>query len=499
MDYLDMLEQQNKLRMTKTENGADAYATSGEQLVDFNFSISAMRSADPNEIITKYIKAYSEDALTAVLDMFYIGDIRQGLGERRIFRSCLEFICASHPDIAKAVLPLIPEYSRWDSVLVYLKYPQTRNVVARFIKHQLLEDMKRADAGESISLCAKWMPSINASSTETVLTAKKLTFFLGWSERKYRKTLSKLRRYANVVEVKMSAGEWWNIDYEAVPSRANLLYEHAFMKNDQTRRIGYLQSLAKGEKKINSGVLYPHEIVQKIWNRGDPALYEPMWKALPDYGVRNTLVIRDGSGSMTWFNYRGSHTRPIDVATALAIYLAEHNSQGWRDKFITFSSDPEVVDMSGCKTLRDKVRLAYSHNEYANTDIYKTMRLILDTAVANKIPADEMPESIVILSDMRFDAHEHHFGGSLFDGIKKQFEAKGYKLPRICFWNLVGDTYKTVPMQENDNGLVLCSGFSPNIINMMMSGDIKDPYDILLHTLNGDRYKAVKEAVKGLL
>lgn len=499
MDYLDMLEQQNKLRMTKTENGADAYATSGEQLVDFNFSISAMRSADPNEIIAKYIKAYSEDALSAVLDMFYIGDIRHGLGERRIFRSCLEFICASHPDIAKAVLPLIPEYSRWDSVLVYLKYPQTRNVVARFIKHQLLEDMKRADAGESISLCAKWMPSINASSAETVLTAKKLTFLLGWSERKYRKTLSRLRRYANVVEVKMSAGEWWNIDYEAVPSKANLLYEHAFMKNDQTRRIGYLQSLAKGEKKINSGVLYPHEIVQKIWNHGDPALYEPMWKALPDYGVRNTLVVRDGSGSMTWFNYRGSHTRPIDVATALAIYLAEHNSQGWRDKFITFSSDPEVVDMSGCKTLRDKVRLVYSHNDYTNTDIYKTMCLILDTAVANKIPADEMPESIVILSDMQFDAHEHHFGGSLFDGIKKQFEAKGYKLPSICFWNLVGDTYKTVPMQENDNGLVLCSGFSPNIINMVMSGDLKDPYDILLNTLNGDRYKAVREAVKGLL
>lgn len=499
MDYLDMLEQQNKLRMTKTENGADAYATSGEQLVDFNFSISAMRSADPNEIIAKYIKAYSEDALSAVLDMFYIGDIRQGLGERHIFRSCLEFLCASHPDIAKAVLPLVPEYSRWDSILVYLKYPQTRNAVARFIKNQLHTDLMRASDGKSISLCAKWMPSVNASSTETVLTAKKLTFLLGWSERKYRKTLSKLRRYLNVVEVDMSAGEWWNIDYEAVPSRANLLYEHAFMKNDQTRRIVYLQSLAKGEKKINSGVLYPHEIVQNIWNRGDPALYEPMWKALPDYGVRNTLVVRDGSGSMTCFNYKGSHTRPIDVATALAIYLAEHNSHGWRDKFITFSSEPEVVDMSGCKTLRDKVRLVYSHNEYTNTDIYKTMCLILDMAVANKIPADEMPESIVILSDMQFDAHEHHFGGSLFDGIKKQFEAKGYKLPRIYFWNLVGNTYKTVPMQENDNGLVLCSGFSPNIINMVMSGDIKDPYDILLHTLNGDRYKAVKEAVKGLL
>lgn len=499
MDYLDMLKQQNNLRMTKTENGADAYATSGEYLTDFNFSISAMRSADPNGIIAKYIKAYSEDNLFAVLDMFYIGDIRQGLGERHIFRSCLEFFCKCRPDIAKAVLPLIPEYSRWDSILVYLKYPQTRNAVARFIKNQLRTDLMRASDGKSISLCAKWMPSVNASSTETVLAAKKLTYLLGWSERKYRKTLSKLRRYLNVVEVDMSAGEWWNIDYETVPSRANLLYEHAFMKNDQTRRIGYLQSLAKGEKKINSGVLYPHEIVQKIWNRGDPALYEPMWKALPDYGIRNTLVVRDGSGSMTCFNYRGSHTRPIDVATALAIYLAEHNSQGWRDKFITFSSEPEVVDMSGCKTLREKVRLAYSHNEYTNTDIYKTMCLILDTAVANKIPADEMPESIVILSDMQFDAHEHHFGGSLFDGIKKQFEAKGYKLPRICFWNLTGDTYKTVPMQENDSGLVLCSGFLPNIINMMMSGDIKDPYDILLHTLNGDRYKAVKEAVKGLL
>ena len=107
-----------------------------------------------------------------------------------------------------------------------------------------------------------------------------------------------------------------------------------------------------------------------------------------------------------------------------------------------------------------------------------------------------MPKMILILSDMQFDAHSHNFGGSLFDGIKREFEEAGYELPTICFWNLATEAYKTIPMQDN---VVLCSGFSPNIVNMIMSGDFKDPYALLVDTLNGDRYKPVEEAVRGLL
>ena len=505
MDFLELLEQQNNRRMSVTQNGALAYASSGSHLLDFHYEMSAFRDMDTAEFFKWFARAYNEDPMLAIKEAFYAGDIRLGMGERLTFRRCMQYICTWHPEIAKAIIPLVPEYNRWDSVLTFYRVEKTRSAAVELIKNQLKEDIKNANNGKPISLCAKWLPSVNASSFKTVVLAKELADDLGMTERRYRKLLSKLRSYLNIVEKKMSAREWSEINYEAVPSRANLLYSEAFYRNDRERRSEYLEDLAKGKKKINAKVLYPHEIICKSIvpsYRGDKetmSLYESMWKALPDYGVQNTLVIRDGSGSMTAYKYKNSNTRPIDVASALAIYLSEHNTGVWKDKFITFSSDPEIVDMSMCKSLLEKIRWVFSYDDYSNTDIFKTMKLILDTAVNNHVPASDMPELIIILSDMQFDPDAHEFNGSLFDRIKKKFEDRGYKLPKICFWNLEGDIHRTVPMQDNDMGLILCSGFSPNVINMFMSGDFKDPYDLLVDTLNGDRYKPVEDAVKGII
>ena len=454
MDFLELLEQQSNRRMSVTQNGALAYASSGSHLLDFHYEMSAFRDMDTAEFLKWFARAYNEDPMLAIKEAFYAGDIRLGMGERLTFRRCMQYICTWHPEIAKAIIPLVPEYNRWDSVLTFYRVEKTRSAAVELIKNQLKEDIENANNGKPISLCAKWLPSVNASSFKTVVLAKELADDLGMTERRYRKLLSKLRSYLNIVEKKMSAKEWSEINYEAVPSRANLLYSEAFYRNDTERRSEYLEDLAKGKKKINSGVLFPHEIVGKTlgatFRKDDKALklYESMWKALPDNGISNTLVVRDGSGSMT-VKYGSSNTTPLDVASALAIYLSEHNSGIWKDKFITFSRFPEIVDMHNCKSLAEKVRLVYGYDDWSN-----------------------------------------------FDGIKKEFEEAGYELPTICFWNLATEAYKTIPMQDN---VVLCSGFSPNIVNMIMSGDFKDPYALLVDTLNGDRYKPVEEAVRGLL
>ena len=501
MDFLELLEQQSNKRMSVTQNGALAYASSGSHLLDFHYEMSAFRDMDTAEFLKWFARAYNEDPMLAIKEAFYAGDIRLGMGERLTFRRCMQYICTWYPEIAKAIIPLVPEYNRWDSVLTFYRVEKTRSAAVELIKRQLKEDIENANNGRPISLCAKWLPSVNASSFKTVVLAKELADDLGMTERRYRKLLSKLRSHLNIVEKKMSAKEWGEINYEAVPSRANLLYSEAFYRNDTERRSEYLEELAKGKKKINSGVLFPHEIVGKTlgatFRKDDKALklYESMWKALPDNGISNTLVVRDGSGSMT-VNYGSSNATPLDVASALAIYLSEHNSGVWKDKFITFSRNPEIVDMRGCKSLAEKVRLVYGYDDWTNTDIYATMRLILITATYYNVPKSDMPKMILILSDMQFDAHNHNFGGSLFDEIKGEFEAEGYELPTICFWNLAVEAYKTIPMQS---GVVLCSGFSPNIVNMIMSGDFKDPYALLVDTLNSDRYKPVEDAVRGLL
>ena len=482
-------------RKTITTNGAIAYATSGEKLLDFNFGVSAMRNETPEEIGDKFAKVFFEDKLTAMEYLFYLGDIREGLGERKEFRACLGYLAEHQPKILKAVIKLIPEYNRWDTLINLIDYIEIKYDVVDIIKTQLEADIKASMNGEPISLLAKWMPSINTSSQATKRKAEALCRELCLTEKAYRKTLSKLRKHLDVVEVKMSAKEWDKIKYEAVPSKANLIYSNAFLRNDEERRREYLTSLVKGETKINAGVLNPHEICRKYRQNNckeDDAL-EALWKALPDKTSGRNLVVRDGSGSMTW----GKGT-PLDVATALAIYMSEHNVGEWKDKFITFSANPKIVDLSNCSSLAEKVELSCREADCSNTDIYKTMMLILKTAKYNHISQEDMPDMITIITDCQFDGYSHNLTNSLFDYIAQEYEAAGYKLPKICFWNLSGRLDGTIPMQQNDMGLILCSGFSVQIMKMFMSNQI-DPYKVLLEILQSDRYKPVKEAVEKVL
>lgn len=362
-----------------------------------------------------------------------------------------------------------------------------------------------------ISGLGKWLKSENTSSPESRRIAKIIRNGLNMTPKQYRQILSKLRRELNVVEQKMSAKEWKAIDYSSVPSQANLKYNNAFLRNDEERRRAYLNSLIKGETKINAGTLQPHEIVNKYvqtgWRRSiknyDETL-EQLWEALPDVSLTNCLVVRDGSGSMTGGYY--SSVRPLDVATALAVYMADHNTGVWKDKFITFSANPQMIDLSNCETLHDKLVQTYSHDDCENTDIEKVMILVLNTAKRNHLSQEEMPERIVICSDMQFDSccvvydnaaryGYHRADETLFETIAKRFNDAGYLMPKICFWNLSGQVNNTIPMKQNELGVVLASGFSVQLMNMFMSGET-DPYKVLLETINNKRYDLVEETVK---
>lgn len=499
MDFMNAMKQQNNQRKTLTENGAVAYATTGKEILDFNFKLAGYRKASVEEIEHDFGRVYYEDPLLAVKFLFWVRDIRGGAGERKVFRVCLKWLAEHKPEVAKALIPLVTEYGRFDDLLPLLD-TSLRKDVSAYYKKQLKEDNKNRKLDQSISLAAKWASSINASSAETRRYAQILCEDFGWTYKKYRKTLSKLRKYLDIVERKMSAREWGEIDYEKVPSKANLIYNSAFLRNDEDRRREYLESLQKGEAKINAGTLQPHEIVSKYTHGWVVKSYdetlEQLWKNLPDMTISRTLCVRDGSGSM--YSHISDNTRCLDVATALTVYMADHNTGSWKHKFITFSSHPEVVDISNCNSLHDKLDKILQYEDCSNTDIYKTMKLILDTAVNNSIPQEEMPSLIAILSDMQFDGRSFHFNKTLFEDIIDEYEAAGYKMPKICFWNINDRGEKSIPIQQNDLGLILCSGFSVQIMKMFMSNKL-DPYEILLETINSPRYDAVAEAVSGVI
>ena len=503
-----------------TENGACGFKTSGKKLLDLNFATSSLRRADEAEVIAKFSAAFYENPKLAVKWLFFARDVRGGMGERRLFKLAFKWLASVRKDLAKAVVPLIMEYGRADDMLV-LSETELWPVAVEFIDHKIESDLADAEAGKPISLLAKWLPSVNTSSPETRALARKLCKDLELSEKEYRKLLSKLRAKLNVIETKTSANKWSEISYDTVPSQANLKYKNAFLKHDEARRREWLGKLEKGEAKINSGTLTVGEIVHKYRHSyydttgNVDQVLEAMWKALPTTfeSTRKVIAVVDGSGSMSDTASGGISCH--DVANGLGIYFAERLEGPFKNKFITFSETPQYVDISECKTLREKIDEAYRHCECSNTDIERTMRLILQTAIDNKLAQEDIPD-LLILSDMHFD-HGTSWSGcgscwgassaaysarrnALFESIKKQFKDAGYQMPKISFWNICGgyDRESPVPVQQNELGVALISGFSQNILKMVMSNKT-DPFDVLVETRNGKRYDAVEQMIAGLL
>lgn len=492
--------------VSMTENGAFGFKTTGKKLLDINFSVSSLRNMSEKEVINKFMDVFYENKMLAIKWLFFASDVRGGLGERRLFRICMKYLGENHPKIAKEVIGLIPEYSRWDNMFCLLDTDLVDDVI-EIIKLQISDDMQNCSMNKPISLLAKWLPSCNASSKETKRLAAIIIEKLGISERNYRKMLARLRSHLKIVETYMSKKEWGEIDYNTVPSRANLIYNAAFLRNDEERRREYLSSLKKGTAKINAGTLFPHDIVNRYNEGGWRAKLKPtdttleaLWNSLPDMvnGNGNTICVADGSGSMFSNKISGSNVTALDVANALAIYFSERSSGQFKDKYITFSRRPKIVDFSNAKTLREKIEIAIKHNEVADTNIEAVFDLILNTAIEHNMNQEDLPQNILILSDMEFNsctcANSGKINQRLFDIISQRYARHGYKLPRLVFWNIISRT-GTIPVKENDCGVALVSGFSTNVVKMVMSNST-DPYECLLEQLNSPRYLAIENAIK---
>lgn len=495
----------NEFNTSVTENGAVGYRTTGKELLDLNFAVSSLRNMSDFEVVKRFARAYFDGKELAVKWLFFAGDVRGGMGERRLFRLGLLFLAHYEPELCARLIPLVPEYTRWDNLWCLLDTPLCDKVCA-LVKRTLDDDLAKMSGKKPVSLLAKWLPSANTSSKKTRAYARIIMNKLGYGEREYRKTLSALRAYADVVEVKMSSDRWNKIKYSAVPSRANVIYKDAFLLHDEKRRKQYLAALKNGETKINSGVLFPHDIVNKYCTRCgtlsdiDVAL-EQMWKALPDYvkGDDTTICVTDGSGSMTSC-VGGGRLTCLTVANALTVYFAERCKGAFENKYITFSERPKLVDFSKCDTLRDKITVAYAHSEVANTNIEAVFDLILRTAVRAKMKQSDLPANVLVLSDMEFDYCVEGKDGklvtdrALFDVIAEKYAEHGYKLPRLVFWNICSRT-GTIPVRENALGVALVSGFSPAVVEMVLGGKL-DPYECLLDRLASPRYDAVDAILK---
>lgn len=490
-------------------NGARGYATTGTSLLDFSFAISTYRGKSEQEIIKDFMKAFYETPEYALKYLFYSRDIRFGVGERKVFTTILKELARTKNEALRPLLKFIPEYGTWKDMLVLLNTPLEVDV-ANIIKEQINEDYANMEDNKPISLCAKWLPS-RTSSKVTKQRFYRLVKLLGISERLYRKTLSKLRAYLKVVELDMCANKWNNINYNTVPSKANLLYKNAFMKHDEERRQEYLSSLhsvltegtPSDNLKINAKVAFPHEIVAKYrggdwWRYGikdeEDTTLECMWmaliKELPD-DLGKTLCVVDGSCSM-YQSIPNSKGMVIDVSHALGLACAEKLKGTFHNKYITFGGRPKLVELPENSSLQERLKIAAREDDCTNTNIEKTFNLILDTAVNNKMSQDEMPENVLIISDMNFDrACSGNLNKSLFTNLQNKFAEAGYKMPRLVFWNVnVGLGKGVIPCVQNELGVILMSGFSQNLFSMICNNET-DPWKALKSILDSERYASI--------
>ena len=381
-----------------TENGAVGYVTTSHDLLDLNFAVPSFRKDIGYGYIVKFRDVLQDSPNLTLRWLLFLRDIKEGLGERDTFRHFL--YCLSQFDSELCIKFLktveIENFGRYDDYINLFgklvdevpKERAIRNEIVGILGKQLNADIANCMQKKPISLLAKWLPSEKASCRIKRRLAKELAFKFGMTKQEYRKTLSKLRKYLKIVEVDMSANKWENIDYEKVPSVANLRYSNAFYKHDEERQREYLDNLKNGKAKINANTLFLYDIVHKygifkyfLWDANrtteiDETL-EALWKAQePPKEFSNTLVIRDGSSSMMCL-VGNSGVTAMDVANALTIYLSEYNSEEYKNKFITFSHRAKLVDLSEEKTLRDKLLNLVEHDECEDTNVENVLSLVL--------------------------------------------------------------------------------------------------------------------------
>ena len=482
-----------------TTNGAVGHKTTGSKVLDMFATGAAMRERSDADVILLFKNAMAEDEVLALKCLFWIRDIRGGQGERRFFRVCMKWLANYNTNAAIRNLQYVPEFGRWDDLYAFVD-TKCEKAAFKMIHDQLMLDLD----SKTPSLLGKWLKSENASSKDTRILGDITRKHLKMTHKQYRKMLSILRTRINIVEKLMSENRWDEIEFDKIPSKAGFIYKNAFARRDITKEK--YEKFAKDENTtVNAQTLYPYEVVQSAINvmgstnywrtrsnvaldNVDRLMVNKYWDNLTDYfkgATLNALCMIDTSGSM--------EGTPINVATSLGLYCAERAGGPFANHYISFSSHPQLIETTGVDFC-DKVDRIVRTNLCENTNIEAAFDLVLKTALASHCEQSDLPEYILVVSDMQFDGAQTYSNrwssnaaGTLMENIAKKWNVHGYEMPKLIYWNVNACGKADIPMIAGNVSFV--SGFSPSIFQSILTG--KTGYQLLLETLNNPRYDVI--------
>lgn len=506
--------------MTLTENGALSHASTGCDRL--NYFSKVLRDSSPEQVVQFLNGSWQESPLDAMKLVAQKRDCRGGSGEKKVFYESMRWVIAKYPDAAESFLPLIPNYGTWKDGYMCFCDTALEESWLKFVANQLKKDLavvstNDADGADdkknvkdgadkkkhaSVSLCAKWAPSEKCALSSKFpgvydRLIKAVGLKAGNKGRKdFRKSyLTPLREYIDIVERLMCGGQWNDIQYKNVPSVAMKRLRKAFDRNDKERFKTYLDNVSKGKEKINSGQLFPHDMV-KVYMSGHgavDAVIEEQWKAY----VKKTLemgqldkavVLSDVSGSM--------NGQPMEVSIALGLLIATVAKGPFKGNVMTFETNPKFHHIDTTESLHSQVASLRHAPWGGSTNFQAAFDLILSTANEAKLKQEDMPKTLVVISDMQFnqaDGGDNFFTN--FETIKAKYRASGYDMPKIVFWNVRGAT-EDFPVTKDEYGVCLVSGFTPCHLKFLVSGVITTPYDLMRDTLDSERYKPVTVPAK---
>lgn len=471
--FSDAVASEKSAEISRTANGMKAFATSDSKVLDLFGKVGSARQAKAN-LAGDFAAALAEDENLAIRALLWSRDVRGGAGERKVFRDLLVSLEKTNPTLAQRIMPKIPMLGRADDLFSY------NDPINRKLALEMFADGLRAGDG----LFFKWSPREKSAKSHI---AKELMAVLDMTPREYRKFLADNTK---VVETLMCAKDWSSINFSHVPSLAAARYQKAFGKNAGEQYSAYIRELQKPQEerdpkvKINAGAVYPYDVVKSL-RMGNHAVADAQFEALPDFvGDAKILPMVDVSGSMSC--PAASGVTCMDVAISLGLYLSSKTSSDFKDMFLTFSQNPKIQVLKG--NLSQKYVQLSNADWGMNTNLHSAFSEVLRVAIDNRVSAENMPDTILILSDMQFDQCQT-WDGTAMGMIKRKFAGAGYKVPNIVFWNLSA-AYPSSPVKTNDKGVALVSGFSPAVMASVLGADPEEftPYNMMLKTIMSDRY-----------
>jgi predicted transcriptional regulator len=447
---------------TRTENGMATFMSTNDPVLDLFSHAGSMRGQN---IVPLFATAFNTDPELAVRVALWLRDARGGSGQRQLFRDILNYLEKTDRSITRRVIRKVPEVGRWDDLLV------------------LNEDYAKGDAAYLIGaalqagngLVAKWMPRQGTKAVE-------LREYFGLTPKKWRKLLVNL---SNTVEQQMCAQEWNKIVFDHVPSVAASRYQKAFKKNAKESYASYVEGLKKGTRTIKATTLYPYDITKAV-AFGDSQVALAQWEALPNFvGNKKWLPMIDTSPSMQ--NHRfDNHLTAYDISVGLGLYFADKNKGGFKDVVCEFSGNARLHILQG-NLLAKIAGLQKVPVDYTSTNLHAAFDELLNFAVKKNLPEQDMPDGILIFSDMQFN-YCVKFDDRAFDMIKRKYAAAGYKVPKVVFWNVATRNTAQSPVTFNEKGVAVVSGFSPSIFKSIASLKNITPRDVMLETLRNSKY-----------